>query len=203
MKFLEKLYFHKYKTYLRPKDHILLPPNKGSTFRGFFGYALKKFVCSIKQSGCEDCILKFKCVYSKMIKTPIPSDHPLAEKFKNIPHPYIIEPPSSKKRNFIENDLVTFNLITVGKTDECLPYSVMVIKEMEKIGLENSKNKFELSFIESIGIDSRDIINDIKEQNLKRTTHKFDFESLGERNSNQNEITLTFETPTRIKVKIN
>jgi hypothetical protein len=50
---------------LREKYHFrcrfetegLLPPYKGSAFRGVFGHALKRVVCAVRQPECRDCLL--------------------------------------------------------------------------------------------------------------------------------------------------
>ena len=44
-------------------NDAVLPGYKGSTFRGVFGYSLKKVVCALKRQDCGDCLLREKCLY--------------------------------------------------------------------------------------------------------------------------------------------
>jgi len=201
MKFLEKLYFHKYQINLKPVDYINLPPNKGSTFRGVFGYALRKFICPVKRTDCDECILKYRCVYSTTFETPIPDEHPFSKKYKNIPPPYLIEPPATNKLHFIEKDMISFNLITIGKADEYLPYFVMVLKEMEKKGIGRGRGKFEIMSIESVSNDgSKIVIYDNSNQFLKISSNKIDINCFNSEKLNVEEISLIIETPLRLKV---
>ena len=51
------------------ETEAILPPYKGSTFRGVFGHALKKVVCALKRQECPQCLLKEKCVYALVFET--------------------------------------------------------------------------------------------------------------------------------------
>ncbi len=46
----------------------LLPPYKGSTFRGGFGVALKRVVCALRQQECPVCMLRDKCIYARVFE---------------------------------------------------------------------------------------------------------------------------------------
>src|SRR4030043_1008597 len=81
-------------------EPIILPPYKGSTLRGGFGYAFKRLVCALKDRECPDCLLKEKCVYSYIFETPPPSDTKVMRKYRTAPHPFIIEPPPEKRRGY-------------------------------------------------------------------------------------------------------
>jgi hypothetical protein len=48
------------------EDDALLPPFKGSTFRGVFGRALKEVVCALKRQECPTCLLRSQCVYTQV-----------------------------------------------------------------------------------------------------------------------------------------
>lgn len=49
-------------------DDALLPPYKGSTFRGAFGGCLKKAVCAVRQKECQNCLLASRCVYAQLFE---------------------------------------------------------------------------------------------------------------------------------------
>src|SRR3990172_7002023 len=53
-----------FKFYLAFPEGASLPPYLGSTLRGSFGVAFKKVVCTLKDTACDQCLLKNRCVYS-------------------------------------------------------------------------------------------------------------------------------------------
>ena len=59
----------KCKFVIRPQGELILPPYKGSTFRGGFGHALKRAVCADKEGECAKCVLRRECIYSYIFET--------------------------------------------------------------------------------------------------------------------------------------
>ncbi len=105
-------------------EPIILPPYKGSTLRVGFGYAFKRVVCAIRDKECPNCLLKEKCVYSYVFETPPPSDTKIMRKYKSAPHPFVIEPPSERRRGYKPGDEINFGLILIGRAIDYLPYSI-------------------------------------------------------------------------------
>src|SRR3989337_2930807 len=102
-------------------DSIVLPPYKGSTFRGGFGHAFKKVVCTIRNRECNDCILKSRCIYSYVFETPPPEGSEILKKYEKAPHPFVIEPPFETRTHYQPGDTLSFGLILLGKAAEYLP----------------------------------------------------------------------------------
>ena len=67
---------------LKAQDPLVLPPYKGSTLRGGFGFAFKRVVCALLNQDCPDCLLKEKCLYSYVFETPPPSSTRIMIKYK-------------------------------------------------------------------------------------------------------------------------
>ena len=57
--------YGKYRFTCRLEDEAVMPPYKGSTFRGVFGHALKRVVCALKRQECDNCLLREKCLYTR------------------------------------------------------------------------------------------------------------------------------------------
>lgn len=125
-------------------DAITLPPYKGSTFRGGFGHAFKKVVCTIKRETCDDCLLKLKCIYSYVFETPPPEDSEILRKYEKAPHPFVIEPPLETKTIYKPDETLTFNLILIGKALDYLPYFIYTFEELGRIGIGKGRGKYEL-----------------------------------------------------------
>ena len=201
---------------LEAKDVIVLPSYKGSTFRGGFGNAFRKIVCALKKSDCADCILKEKCVYSYVFETPPPSDTKIMRKYKAAPHPFIIEPPTEKKRGYKPGDKITFGLTLIGKAVDYLPYFIYAFDELGKIGIGKGRGKYELKTVKCENnhvIPAKAGIQTIYESETK-TLKPFEASALNlesetlspqatrpggnPESHDTTQITLNFLTPTRI-----
>lgn len=110
----------------------LLPPFKGSTFRGVFGTALKKVVCALKREQCTSCLLRDRCVYALVFES-IPAAGP--GQGRALPHPFVIEPPLSEQTEFRSGDHFDFCLILFGWANDYLPYFVYAFQEVGALGV--------------------------------------------------------------------
>ncbi|MDI6890352.1 MAG: CRISPR system precrRNA processing endoribonuclease RAMP protein Cas6 [Thermodesulfovibrionales bacterium] len=195
----------KYKQFLfrlTAEDPIILPAYKGSTIRGGFGYAFKRVVCAIKDKECPDCLLKEKCVYSYVFETPPPSDTKIMRKYKTAPHPFVIEPPTERRRGYKPGDEINFGLILIGKAIDYLPYFIYTFDELGRIGIGKGKAKFELRDVSCEGkaiYDSKSkTLKPLKTSSLSLTPH-LSLRGKAEAISELGEaISLSFLTPTRI-----
>jgi hypothetical protein len=61
--------FGEYRFHAVLEDDAILPPYKGSTFRGGFGVALKQVVCALRRQGCPACLLRRQCVYALVFES--------------------------------------------------------------------------------------------------------------------------------------
>ena len=119
--------YNKYNFQLLLESEALLPPYKGSTFRGVFGVALKKVVCALKRQECDTCLLRERCIYTMVFEIP---------SFENLkgtpspPHPFIIEPSLDGKSHFQVGEQFDLNLILLGKANDYLPYFVYRLESL-------------------------------------------------------------------------
>ena len=138
---------------LQAKDALVLPPYKGSTFRGGFGHALRRVVCALRRKECMECLLQPRCVYAYVFETsPSGESHALGmHKYEAIPHPFIIEPPQESLRAYEPGDRLSFGLILVGRAVDYLPYFVYAFDELGKSGIGKNKGRFSLLDVTSEG----------------------------------------------------
>jgi len=160
---------------INPEEPLILPSYKGSTLRGGFGYAFKRVVCAIRNKECPDCILKERCVYSYVFETPPPSDTKIMRKYKTVPHPFVIEPPSEKKRGYKPGDEINFGLILIGKAIDCLPYFIYTFDELGKIGIGKGKSKYELK---SVSCDGKTIYDSGTKPSRHSAPHRYLFRTV-------------------------
>ncbi|MDI6793139.1 MAG: CRISPR system precrRNA processing endoribonuclease RAMP protein Cas6 [bacterium] len=186
---------------LVPGKTLFLPEYKGSTFRGGFGYAFKRVVCANRKSECRECLLKEKCIYAYVFETPPPKDAEIMRKYPAAPHPFIIEPPLDTKKEFREEDELTFGLVLIGRAIDYLPYFIFTFEELGRIGLGKGKGKYSLKEVRD---EQGKVIYSGEEKFLRegfRIINPADFESASSSPStlNSSPLTLHFITPARIK----
>jgi hypothetical protein len=112
-----------------------LPAYKGSTLRGVFGHALKRVVCALKRQDCPGCILRERCLYTRVFETALSQGGKDRARNSVIPHPFVIEPPLETKTNYQKLDLFECGLILFGEVNHMLPYFVYAFEQMGEIGL--------------------------------------------------------------------
>lgn len=197
---LENFTFAQFKFYLKPKEKVLLPPYAGSTLRGGFGYAFKKVSCTIREKNCFDCLLKDKCPYSYIFKTPVPESSERMRKYPYAPHPFIITPPLEHKGEFLPEDILAFQITLIGKAIEFLPYFIYTFEVLGEMGIGKDKGQYKLIKVNSLdNTDSEKEIYSVKDKILHSDflitqAHRLSIPKLSEK-----QLILRFITPTRIK----
>lgn len=100
----------KFRFIIRPMGELILPPYKGSTFRGGFGHALKRAVCMDREGECAKCVLRSECIYSYVFETSMSQVTGEGERLKGdyVPHPFVIEPPLDERQHYGTDDNLVF-----------------------------------------------------------------------------------------------
>jgi CRISPR-associated endoribonuclease Cas6 len=182
-------------------DPIVLPNYKGSTFRGGFGNALRRVVCALKRKDCKDCLLKTRCVYAYIFETSPAEDTRIMnmKKYESIPHPFIIEPPLESVRVYRPKEMMSFNLILIGRAIDYLPYFIYTFDELGKTGIGKGRGRYNL--IEAAE-DSR-VVYSSEDKTVRNSAHNelnmpeiTDIET-----ASDSAVTLRFLTPVRLHYK--
>ncbi|MBI5208303.1 MAG: CRISPR system precrRNA processing endoribonuclease RAMP protein Cas6 [Candidatus Firestonebacteria bacterium] len=153
---------------------------------------------------CSECMLKLKCVYSAIMESPVPENHPHSHKYKNSPHPYIIVPSLTRNRYFNPGDTLSFDFTLIGKANDYLPYFVYAFTEMGKLGIGRDRGRFDVISVEELRFDGQaiEIYND-KDKILKNPDNRIIYDFFINDKTQTDEITINFETPARIKINDN
>ncbi len=130
------------------EDEAILPEYKGSTFRGVFGYALKKIVCALKRQTCDGCFLRSRCLYALVFEkssqeigkqlscnSPVNNIDRQKSRIAASPNPYVIEPPVTEKTHFLPGDRFDFQLILFGPVNDALPYFIYAFEQVGQAGI--------------------------------------------------------------------
>jgi len=106
---------------VRATDSIRLPDHAGSQLRGAFGAAYRQLACLTRQKSCADCPITITCPYHRVFESaPPPVGHAL-QRFSQVPHPYIIEPPPWGAHTVLAGDTFDFNMVLIGQARHLLP----------------------------------------------------------------------------------
>jgi CRISPR/Cas system endoribonuclease Cas6 (RAMP superfamily) len=132
--------FGEYHFHCRFETDAVLPRNKGSTFRGVFGHALKQVVCALKRQTCETCLLKQSCVYALVFETEVAGALPAVSRMAAPPHPFVIEPPLDTRTDYPAGADFNFKLLLFGDINRLLPYFIYAFDRMGKIGIGKKIN---------------------------------------------------------------
>ena len=115
----------------------ILPPFKGSTLRGAFGYALKKITCALPRMQCADCILAASCCYSLVFESEKLDRNRAgyAARLAAKPHPYVLEPPVDDRSEYAAGDTFSFTLHLFGPALSYRPQILYAVNLMGEAGL--------------------------------------------------------------------
>ncbi|MDP2811902.1 MAG: CRISPR system precrRNA processing endoribonuclease RAMP protein Cas6 [Rhodocyclaceae bacterium] len=100
---------------------LYLPAYAGSTLRGAFGGALRATACMTQRKTCEPCPLLRTCPYAAIFETPPPAEDHALQKFTQVPHPYVIEPPGWGEKSYAPGEPLAFHLVLAGRALDQLP----------------------------------------------------------------------------------
>jgi len=147
---INHLKFSKISFYLKPETFLSLPDFKGTTLRGGFGYAFKKIVCfSNVRKDCESCFLSDKCPYSLIFEGNL-KNRGKWKGLKQVPKPFIIEPPLSHKGVYSGSETFKFNLILIGQAVNYFPYFFLAFSHLGEFGIGKGRKKFTIEKVEQI-----------------------------------------------------
>lgn len=126
-------------------EPLHLPPYKGSTLRGGFGYAFKKMVCQQKDwRACTPCKNGNDCPYGYIFETSVPDDSEVLSNLGAIPRPFVIRPPLEKRRDFQPGERLAFGLTLVGEAINYIPYFLLAFKELGHQGIGYPRGRYSL-----------------------------------------------------------
>lgn len=179
-------------------DDALLPPYKGSTFRGAFGGALKKVVCAVRHKDCSTCPLAKRCVYAATFETEARSGDPRGL-LAAPPHPYVIEPPITRQTHFSQGESFDFSLILFGDANQNLPYFIYAFEQMGErgVGKKIGDTRARLR-VTGVRMGDRDIFNVERRSLDPAPVPQLAIPELSE-SGDMMSVTIRLETPLRLK----
>lgn len=132
----------RYRFVAQARDEIHLPPYKGSALRGGFGQALHRVGCMGRSCPCK---LGRPCPYTYLFESPACDDQRLPSYNREVPHPFVIEPPLDPRGTYETGERFEFHLALIGRGNEYLPYVVTAFDELGRMGLGKGRGRYLLN----------------------------------------------------------
>ena len=140
---LDALRIARYRFDLEAVDRLFLPPYKGSTFRGGFGYAFKKMVCGQQDwLNCTPCTRGNACPYGYLFETRMEDHTDLFPDLREVPIPFIIEPPLDTQTSYRPGERLAFHVVLVGRGIQYLPYFLLAFQELGRVGVGKPRGRY-------------------------------------------------------------
>ncbi|GFP27978.1 hypothetical protein HKBW3C_02172 [Candidatus Hakubella thermalkaliphila] len=182
----------------------MVPIFPTSTFRGGFGVAFKRIACIQRNtSNCHRCVLLKTCPYAYIFETTIPDNSTKLRNIKDIPRPYVIENPFFSKKYIVPDEEIYLDVILLGKAINYLPYFILAIQELGRMGLGKDRGKFILEKVKVYKNDNEyDTVYTLESEAISNQQNIIDLNYLATKIklSNVNEVTIMFQTPTKIRL---
>lgn len=153
-KYLENFTIAHIRFELAAIDTIKLNDFTGSALRGIFGRALKLVACGDIDNDCESCIHSETCCYQYSFETKRILNSEIMKKYPNVPHPFIIIPPSG---NLIikPNEPFKLEMVLIGNGINYIEHYIQAVIKMGELGLGANHGKFLLENAYSISYGGR------------------------------------------------
>lgn len=185
-------------------EKIKLPDYSGNVFRGNFGHSFKDVACLTLKKNCEKCEQKSQCAYIKIFETEYPETAKQVKRMKQVPKPYVINPPAMNITELEEGKNLYFGLTLIGTSVDYLPYFVFSFKEMGKAGIGANRGKFIIEDVLAYLPDDENYHSIFKAENQKlinvSDNYHITFNNDSNNTENSNQVALKFISPTNIVV---
>jgi len=142
LSFLSAIYFSRIRVVFEAINPLVLPPYKGSAFRGSMGESFRNTVCLFPGMKCELCNDRFICRFSQFYNSYVPETHPHSRKYSKSPHPYIIDPIPGSEVVFKPGDIFGFDLTLIGNVEDRLLMLREVFHRMGEAGMGKTRARF-------------------------------------------------------------
>jgi CRISPR-associated endoribonuclease Cas6 len=192
---LEKLEFAAFEFVLVPADTIVFPEFKGNVFRGAVGKTLRNLTCAFKGKNCIDCLIRDKCVYSRIFESIHFEGESILKKVEKAPHPFVLYVPEKYHLEYPVNKKIHFYLVLIGEAIEYISYFILAFEEIGKRGIGKNYTPFKLDAVLCSG---KSIYNPL-EKKVNRDFPILSGKGFMEKRQGVQSITIEMETPVRLK----
>jgi hypothetical protein len=184
----------RYRFSFRMADDLRLPQYAGSLLRGQFGAALRRTACITGLPECPPCPLYRTCPYPAIFETPAPAAHAL-QRFSEVPNPYVVEPPPLGTRHIAAGEVISFNLVLIGRALEQLPLVAYALERALGDGIGRWRARGRLEDIAIERPENAQSLWDAEQSRISPHDHTLTVPGLPHTDT----VTLHIDTPLRLQ----
>lgn len=173
-----------------------LPPFRGVSLRGGFGYYFKKTVCHVRSGNCNECIVRTSCTYSYIFEGIAPEERTIMRLYPYVPQPFVIITEMKEPTDVKAGQSWKFGLRLFGRAIEHFPYVAYSLMELGKYGLGKDKIKFDIEKITQTS--NTDLIFQSGSHRLSKLKLQYCDSTL--ENTKRDTVTLEFITPAKLRI---
>jgi hypothetical protein len=174
-----------------------LPAYAGSTLRGALGGALRAASCMTKQKTCDHCPLLATCPYAQVFETRPPAGEAHAlQKFSQLPHPYVIEPPQWGERDHAPGETLSFHLVLTGRALDQLALIVWAFVRAFQRGVGRGDGTARLVRVTHVGATESLVLDGVTQAIAEHDTRAPPMTAM-----TADRLTLVFDTPLRLQTE--
>lgn len=194
------LELHCHQVTVRFLEKAVVPPYEGSMIRGAFGRAFKDSCCPFPHEG-TGCPLGENCPYGYVFETSPPEDARDFARNREVPRPYVFEPPEGTKMEYAPGEEMRFGFTVIGRAAEYMPYFIYAFSKMGDEGIGRLKARYELERVvaENPLSGTREEIFDGETVRNRRLPVVWEDAVSASQTLNGERIRLEFLTPTFVK----
>ncbi len=128
----------------------VFPARKGSMLRGGFGYAFQQAACPQRCGQSAGCAGATICPFRWIFATPHPPDNPYLHDLRDVPRPFVIEPPLDARTHYRAGETLEFTLVLIGRGIDFLPYFLLSFEQLGDLGLGRDNTRARLERAEAL-----------------------------------------------------
>lgn len=198
-----RLTLHCHEITIRFLERAFVPPYEGSMIRGAFGRAFKESCCPFPHTDGSGCPLGVKCPYGYVFETSPPEGMRGFAKNKELPRPYLFEPPENTKTEYEKGETMRFGFTVVGWAAEYMPYFIFAFSKMGEVGIGKRGAKYALERVVArnpLSGESSEVFDGDVVRNVRLPVSWDDAERAAEA-MDPDRLKINFLTPTFVKFK--
>jgi hypothetical protein len=196
----DALTLHCHEVTVRFLEKAIVPPYEGSMIRGAFGRAFKESCCPFPHDG-NGCPLGERCPYGYVFETSPPEGAREFAKNREVPRPYVFEPPEGTKMEYAADEKMRFGFTVVGRAAEYMPYFIYAFSKMGEEGIGRLRARYELERVvaENPLSGAREEVFDGEMVKNRRLPTSWEDAASAARGLDSDLVRLEFLTPTFVK----
>ncbi len=98
----------------------------------------------------EQCATTTLCPYRWVFETPHPPDIAHLHNLRDVPRPFVIEPPLDDRTHHAAGDVLAFHLVLIGRGADYLPYFLFAFEQLGHMGLGKQRARARLERVSAL-----------------------------------------------------